>query len=414
MQESSTIRNNRRYSLNCKYNLKLKLQNLRIKSLRDNKLGKTTFVDAGFVIEPCLYALEHNEKINKKILDLDALIDLEEDYEKRMALIKEKIKITKTLVEIEYIYNSYEIDRISKEFDFSAHFLNRDFGIDIINLPPGKYYQGKNYVKLSASYLKGELTYDTPEGYEGESEIIKVEDDLLEKLIKVYETRIIPLFGEYDANGVQIKKGIITILENKDNPTGVRNFLLAHAQENGEFLYTTVEKNGQKFTRLTGYKPKNPYKYTIIITDHLRKLIPERGFNMKQTVDKFSEYAVELRNLCGYTFVHIIHLNRALTNIERLKNDTNKLFPQSDDIKETGNLSEDSNYVITLFSPNDDRYKLKKHFDLIIRSTNDMLLYPNMMSIHLVESRHCKYPQHWRVNMLGEVKKFTKFIKKEN
>jgi hypothetical protein len=199
-------------------------------------------------------------------------------------------------------------------------------------------------------------------------------------------------------------------LEIKDNPTGVRNYLLAYAKENGEFMYKNTEKDGVTYTRMIGYKPKNPAKYVIIITDHLRKLLPERGFKMKETVDKFSEYAVEFRNTCNFTFVHIIHLNRALSDIGRRQYDDDRLFPQSDDIKETGNLSEDSNYIFTMFNPNDDKFNLSKHFGKQIRRPDKSLLYPFMRTIHLVESRHCICPQHFRVNMYGDVKKFESLI----
>jgi hypothetical protein len=73
------------------------------------------------------------------------------------------------------------------------------------------------------------------------------------------------------------------------------------------------------------------------------------------------------------------------------------------------NLSEDSNYIFTMFNPNDDRYNLNKHFGDIIRNTNGSLKYPNMRTVHLVESRHCEAPQHFRVNMLGGLKTFKQF-----
>jgi hypothetical protein len=77
---------------------------------------------------------------------------------------------------------------------------------------------------------------------------------------------------------------------------------------------------------MVGYKPNNPAKMTLIITDHLRKLILERGFTLKQTIDKFAEYSTELRNSCGYSFVHIIHLNRNMADIKRMQYSDDRLF----------------------------------------------------------------------------------------
>lgn len=369
------------------------------------KGGKSTFVDVGFCIEPAIYVLDHNAKINASIEAIATKLEETTDPETRDSLNGEYERFKNQLIDLEFIYNSYEIDRVSKEFDFVAHFLNSDYGVYLITLPPGKTYKEKNVVSLSSAFLKGELEYDTATP-DSPKEIIRVSEDLLNMIKVIYRNRIIPLFGEYNEKGEKVSKGIIKFLENKDNPTGVRNYLLDYARENGEFMYKTTVKDGVTFQRMIGYKPRNPNKYVIVITDHLRKLLPERGFKMKETVDKFSEYAVEFRNTCNFTFVHIIHLNRAVSDIGRRQYDDDRLFPQSDDIKETGNLSEDSNYIFTMFNPNDDKFNLTKHFGTPIRRPDKSLLYPNMRTVHLVESRHCVCPQHFRVNMYGDIKKF--------
>jgi hypothetical protein len=373
------------------------------------KGGKSTLVDVGFCIEPAIHVLDHNAKLRASIEAIATRLETVTDVDTRQALNLEYEMHNKKLIDVEFIYNSYEIDRVSKEFDFVAHFLNSDFGIYDINLPPGKTHKQKNVVSLSSAFLKGELEYDTTNP-DDPKEIIRVSNELLDQIKIIYRNRIIPLFGEYNDKGEKVSKGLIKFLEIKDNPTGIRNYLIEYAKENGEFLYRTTVKDGQTFQRMIGYKPNNPAKYVIIITDHLRKLLPERGFKMKETVDKFSEYAVEFRNTCNFTFVHIIHLNRAVSDIGRRKYDDDRLFPQSDDIKETGNLSEDSNYIFTMFNPNDDKFNLSKHFGKQIRRPDKSLMYPFMRTIHLVESRHCVCPQHFRVNMYGDVKKFEPLI----
>lgn len=369
------------------------------------KGGKSTLVDVGFCIEPAIYVLEFNAKIKASMEAIVTKLQTTTDFDLRSTLNQEYESLNEQLIDLEFIYNSYEIDRVSKEFDFVAHFLHKDFGVYQIFLPAGKQYKGKNFVYLSSAFLKGELYYDSlnPDDLK---EIIRVPVDLVNNIKTIYKTRIIPLFGEYNEKGEKVSKGLIKFLENKDNPTGIRNYLIEYAKENGEFLYKETVKDGQTFRRMIGYKPNNPKKYTIIITDHLRKLIPERGFSMKETVDKFSDYCVELRNTCQFTFVHIIHLNRAVSDIGRRKLDDDGIYPSSDDIKDTGNLSEDSNYIFTMFNPNDDKFNLNKHFGKLIRRPDKSLLYPFMRTIHLVESRHGYCPQHFRVNMYGDVKKF--------
>jgi len=322
------------------------------------KAGKSTFTDYAFVIQPFLYAIANN-------------------------------------VPIEWIYFSFELDRVSKEFDFAAYFLFHDFGILTINLPEGITKKGQKTIDLSPDYLRGRMQDDN-------EKTIKVSEEIKEHLKTIYEKRIIPLFGEYASDGRQLKKGYITFIEEKDNPTGIYKYLKRHAEKDGKFMTTKYGKT----TRITGYQPNNPDKYTIIITDHLRKLIPERGFQMKQTVDKYIEYSVELRNWCNYTFAHIIHLNRGMTEVGRMKEFGDMLFPGSDDIKDTGNLAEDADFVFTIFNPNDQRYNLKKHFGTIIRDSKDNPIFPNLRTLHLVESRHCEFPQHFRTNMFGGIKNF--------
>lgn len=322
------------------------------------KAGKSTFVDYGFVIMPILNSLETGDPL-------------------------------------EVIYLSFELDRVSKEFDFAAFFLFYDYNITHIQLDEGVTVDGQNVIKISANYLRGRILDDN-------DKVVKVKSSIEEALKTVYFERIIPLFGEYDKNGILIAPGIITFIEQKDNPTGLYKYLLNHAEKYGKF-----KKLGK---RILSYIPHDPRKTTIVVTDHLRKLILERGWQKKQTVDKYIEYTVDIRNWCNYTFVHIIHLNRNMTKMDRLKNFSDLLYPNSDDIKDTGNLAEDADYVFTLFNPNDERYNLQKHFGEVIKDKAGNELYPQMRTVHLVESRHCDFPRHWRVNMEGSYKNFEKLI----
>lgn len=352
------------------------------------KGGKSTLVDYAFVISPILYVIDNNAKYYASLM---------------LGLTPEEIneKHGISLIEFEIIYNSYEIDRISKEFDFATHFLSVDYNMKEITLDEGITFEGKGYVELSTDYLRGKLVDDKTK------KLIRVKPAIIEVLKEVYEKRIVPIFGEYAQNGTLLKKGFITFLEHKENPTGVRNFLIDHAKKNGTVLYTPfVGSDGKTHQKMHGYIPNNDSKYTYVITDHLRKLSPERGYTLKQTVDKFSEYAVEIKNMFKYSFVHIIHLNRSMTDQNRIKQQDDMLYPNSDDVKETGNLAEDCDYMLTIFNPNDDRYGLSKHFGKIIKDRDNNLIYPNLRSIHLVENRHGPYPLHYRVNMDGKTKKF--------
>lgn len=330
------------------------------------KVGKSTFVDYGFVVSPYLYSLKHK-------------------------------------ADVRWIYYSYEMDRISKEFDFAAFFLYYDFNIVEIKLSPGVTYRGGNTVPLSSAYLRGQLQDDR-------EQTIIVNDDIEALLKKVYKDRIVPLFGEYDVNGKLLKEGLILFREHKENPTGLRKDILDFAKNRGDFVKESfIAKDGNEYSKLVSYKPKNPNEYVIVVFDTIRKIPKERGFTLKENIDKMIEYSVEIRNLCKYIFIPIIHLNRAMSDVSRMKYMGDLLYPSSDDVKDSGNLAEECNYLFTLFDPNDDRYNLDKHFDLELKDKGGNTLYPNLRTVHLVESRHCSFPQHFRVNMEGNIKNFKQF-----
>jgi hypothetical protein len=368
------------------------------------KVGKTTLVDIGFVIGPCMYVINHNNKIQKEIDNLRVILPQSSepvDILNRIEFLEKK------LLFIEIIYFSFEIDRVTKEFDFVVHFLATEYGITTVKLPEGFTFEGKDFVSLSSSYLRGELTYDGTE-----EEIIRVSDSLQEKIETIYRERIIPLFGEYDEKGKRLSKGLIYFREARDNPTGLRNTLLSYAASKGEILYDTYTKENVVHKKLAGYRPSNPKLLTLVVTDHVRKLVRERGFSLKETVDKYSEYSVEFRDLFGFSFVHICHINRNIMDSSRRELDDDRIYPNSDDFKDTGNLAEDANYVITMFNPTDDKYNLAKHFGIILRRPNKSLLHPELRTIHIVDSRNTEAPQHFAVNMLGALKNFKPFINK--
>lgn len=321
------------------------------------KSGKTTFVDYAFVMQAYLYAL--NAGINLK-----------------------------------WIYYSFEIDRVSKEFDFVTYFLHMDHGVTTIALPEGVLRNGETRIKLSPDYLRGFLMDD-------EFKSIKIHPDLVPLIKDVYEKRIIPLFGEFSQYGHQIKKGLITFIEHRDNPTGLYKSLKAEAEKEGVY-----HKDDSGYD--IGYTPNDPKSFRIVIIDHIRKLKPERNWQIKQTIDKMSEYMVVLRNLLGYTFVPIVHTNRGLTSADKINHLKGDIFPSSDSLKDSGNIGEDCNYLLTTFNPNDDNYALKEHFGFKVRDSKGNILHPNFKTIHLASSRHCEFPRHYKINMLGNLKKFEK------
>ena len=331
------------------------------------KVGKSTLVNYAFLYQPYLYMIQ-------------------------------------TGVPVEWIYYSFEIDRISMEFDAATFFLWHDFGVEYIRLEDGQKVringQETDILPFSPDYLKG-MVRDT------NGNIIRCKPRLIEALNTVYETRIKKIFGDYNEAGELQQKGVVFFRENRDNPTGIYRELISYAEARGQILHQEYGTS----RRMVGYIPNNSKLTTIIIMDHIRKLLPERDFTVKQIADKMMEYFVELRNMFNFTIVPIVHTNRTLSDTDTMKFFKDNLYPTSESVKDTGNISEDANYLITMFNPNDERYNLQSHFGMPLRDTNGNKLYPNLRTLHLVESRHCPYPQHFRVDMLGNLKTFKQIVR---
>ena len=343
------------------------------------KVGKSSLVNYSFLLSPYLHYLEVLKEGNPDNL------------------------------EIEWIYFSFEMSRLKLEFKFVAFFMDRDYDIKTFNWKDEVY-------PLSSNYIEGKMR-------DNDKTPIIPSEEHQRIVLEIYKERIIPLFGEYDKKGLKIKNGMIDFIEKRENPTGLRNQIGDYTSKNGTWIkskyWVTIGKdnNGQDIKeqreKRESWTPHNPNKYTIIITDHMRKIPRERGFDERQTINKMVEYQVEFRNWCSFTFVDIIHLNRNMNDTNRLKYNSEFIYPLGDDIKGSGNLSEESDYIFTMMNPNDERYNLSKHFGLQIKTTSNDEIYPGYVSIHLVESRDTECPTHFRSILKGTIGSFEELIEQQ-
>ena len=86
------------------------------------------------------------------------------------------------------------------------------------------------------------------------------------------------------------------------NPTGVWRMMLKYAQDTGTIHYKDInitnKETGLVETRqvFDYYEPHDAKEYVLCITDHVSLLENERGYDLRQTINKFSEYMMILRN----------------------------------------------------------------------------------------------------------------------
>lgn len=115
------------------------------------------------------------------------------------------------------------------------------------------------------------------------------------------------------------------------NPTGCWKTINRYAQEAGTIHRKTVvienKETGIKQEKevFDYYEPKDPDEYVEIIYDHISLTELERGMNLKQCIDKLSEYFMVFRNHYNYTPVIVQQQNMDTISLDAFK--ANKIRP---------------------------------------------------------------------------------------
>ena len=82
---------------------------------------------------------------------------------------------------------------------------------------------------------------------------------------------------------------VLTIIDGSAHPTAVNKFMMAYAETNGDIIYKKVYNGKEKVKIFDKYVPYRPHEYTIIVIDHISLMKRERGFNVKDNIDKMSD-----------------------------------------------------------------------------------------------------------------------------
>lgn len=97
------------------------------------------------------------------------------------------------------------------------------------------------------------------------------------------------------------------------------------------------------------YIPNNPNQRLIGVIDHALLMQPSEGRDIKQEVDTASAYMVTLKNKLNMSWFMLMQQNRESSSMDRRKADLSE--PGLNDIKQTGNVGQDSDVVLQLFYP---------------------------------------------------------------
>ena len=141
----------------------------------------------------------------------------------------------------------------------------------------------------------------------------------------------------------------------KPNPTGIYYFCKKYAEDHGTVhtkpgKYTDQLGNVVDYDAFDYYEQDDPNEYRIIIIDTINLIDTERGMNLKQSIDKLSEYCAKyLRNRYHYSPVIIQQQAFDGEGNEAVK--LGRYTPSISSLGDSKYGARDSNIVLGLFSP---------------------------------------------------------------
>ena len=169
--------------------------------------------------------------------------------------------------------------------------------------------------------------------------------------------------------------------EESGNPTGIYKYCKSYAEKNGT-VYTKSIKYKNEFGILEEkqvfdrYEQNNPNEYRLVIVDTINLIDTEKGMNLKQSMDKLSEYCAKyLRNRYHYSPVIIQQQAFEQEGNEAFK--LGRVRPSVAGLGDTKYTSRDSNVVLGLFSP--FRFALKDYEGYDISKFKDNIRFLEMI-----------------------------------
>nr|DAH00653.1 MAG TPA: Helicase ATPase REPLICATION [Crassvirales sp.] len=139
------------------------------------------------------------------------------------------------------------------------------------------------------------------------------------------------------------------------NPTGIYKECKRYAEENGT-VYTRKSSYRGELGEMVDtnsfdhYVPNDPGEYKIIFIDHMGLIDTERGMNLKQSMDKLSEYLAKyLRN--NYGFSPVVIQQQSFENESNDNFTSGRLRPTAQGLGDSKYIARDCNILLGLFSP---------------------------------------------------------------
>ena len=139
------------------------------------------------------------------------------------------------------------------------------------------------------------------------------------------------------------------------NPTGIYKTVKDYADKNGiihrkKIKITNKETSNTKEVEVFDYyEPHDKKEYVIVITDHVSLLNQEKGMNLRETINKYSEYMMIIRNNYHYIPVCVQQQSTETSNLEAYK--SNKIRPTMAGLSDSKYTSKDCSIMFGITNP---------------------------------------------------------------
>lgn len=161
------------------------------------------------------------------------------------------------------------------------------------------------------------------------------------------------------------------------NPTGIYKYCKQYAEEHGKVTKRTIQIKDelgemQDVEIFESYEQDNPNEYRMIIIDTINLIDTERGMNLKQSMDKLSEYLAKyLRNRYNYSPIVIQQQAFESEGNEAFK--LGRVRPSAVGLGDSKYTARDGDVVLGLFSP--FRFGITEYFGYDVTVLKDHLRF---------------------------------------
>lgn len=139
------------------------------------------------------------------------------------------------------------------------------------------------------------------------------------------------------------------------NPTGIFNTLEKYAHEHGKIVKRW--NDDLKKEVFHHYEPDDPDEYVICIVDHVGIISTERGFDLRESINKLSEYLKICRNKYNYIPVVVQQQNSETLSLDAFK--ANKIRPTQKGCADSQGPPKDCDIMIGITNPYS--FEMKKY-----------------------------------------------------